>query len=134
MEEIKNLIGQLAADALDGRINPLDAFIDLRELEKDIKLAFDLIRDASMIEAEKYDGQTYRNYDISVRAVGGRYSYDHIDEYMELKSQMKELEKRYQESYKLSERMIAMVDDNGEQVPAAHYKSASPSIQLKAKR
>ena len=58
MEEIKNLIGQLAADALDGRINPLDAFIDLRELEKDIKLAFDLIRDASMIEAEKYGGQT----------------------------------------------------------------------------
>lgn len=133
MEQIKNFIAKRVADALDGNGNPLDVFIELRDLENDISFGFDLIREAAMAEAEKYKGQEYRGFIVNIQS-SGRYTYDHIPEYVQLKNQLKELEKRYQESFKLSERMIAMVDDNGEQIPPASYKSTSPAIQLKAKK
>lgn len=133
MEQIKQMIAQRVADALDGNVNPLDVFMELRKLEDDVKFGFDLIRESAMVEAEKFKGQEYNGYLVNVQS-SGRYSYDHIPEYVALKTQMKEMEKRYQESYKLSERMIAMVDDNGEQIPPASYKSTSPAIQLKLKK
>ena len=133
MEQIKQMIAQRVADALDGNENPLDVFMELRGLEDDVKFGFDLIRESAMAEAEKFKGQEYNGYLVNVQS-SGRYSYDHIPEYVALKTQMKEMEKRYQESYKLSERMIAMVDDNGEQIPPASYKSTSPAIQLKLKK
>lgn len=133
MEQVKQIIAQRVADALDGNVNPLDVFMELRSIEDDIKFGFDMIRESAMAEAEKFKGQEYNGYLVNVQS-SGRYSYDHIPEYVELKNQLKEMEKRYQESYKLSERMIAMVDDNGEQIPPASYKSTAPAIQLKLKK
>jgi len=134
MEQIKQIIAKATADAMAGDINPFDVFISLREIENDIKFAFDLIRDSAMVEAQKYHGQEYRGYNVNVGGVGGRYTYDHIPEYVELKNALKEMEKRCQESFKLSERMIAMVDDNGEQITPAFYKSGATAITLKAKK
>ena len=133
MEQIKQMIAQRVADALEGNVNPLDVFIGLRSIEEDVKLGFDMIRDSAMAEAEKFKGQEYNGFLVNIQS-SGRYSYDHIPEYVELKNKLKDMEKRYQESFKLSERMIAMVDDNGEQIPPASYKATSPAIQLKLKK
>lgn len=131
-QEIFQAIEMQSIHAKNGNTNPLDVYIELKNLESFVKECKDLVQLDALEEAEKYKGQTYKGYQIDVRSVGGRYSYDHIEEIATLKEQLKALEKAAQESYKLSSKgNIMMNDQTGEVTLPAHYKEGPTAIVLK---
>jgi hypothetical protein len=113
----------------------LEVYIELKNLETFVKECKDLVQLDALGEAEKYKGQIFNGYEVDVRSVGGRYTYDHIDEIAALKERLKEMEKAAQDSYKLSAKgSIAMNAQTGEVTEPAHYKEGSTAIILKLKK
>ena len=108
-------------NAIQGNISPFDTYIDLKEVEN------------ALNDAIRYNGQQHRGYEIKVGSVGGRYSYDHIPEYIQLKEQLKEMEGNYQDAFKQYEKGLQIVTDDGELMPVANYKPNAVTIQLKKK-
>ena len=134
-QEIFQAVEVQSISAKNGNLNPLEVYIELKNLESFVKECKDLVQLDALIEAEKYKGQIFNGYEVDVRSVGGRYTYDHIDEISALKAQIKELEKAAQDSYKLSAKgSIMMNDQTGEVTPPAHYKEGSTAIILKLKK
>jgi hypothetical protein len=105
----------------------------LKNLEALCKELKDQIQPDALHEADAFKGQIYHGYQIDVREVGGRYTYDHIDEISDLKARLKDLEKSAQLSYKMSANgSIMMNEQTGEVTSPAHYKGGSTAIILKA--
>jgi hypothetical protein len=132
-EAIFNQVQAIAQNVGDGFESPLKAYIELKNLETLCKELKDQIQPDALHEADAFKGQIYHGYQIDVREVGGRYTYDHIDEISRLKERLKDLEKSAQLSYKMSANgSIMMNEQTGEITSPAHYKGGSTAIILKA--
>ena len=132
-EAIFNDVQAIAQNVGDGFESPLKAYIELKNLEALCKELKDQIQPDALHEADAFKGQVYHGYQIDVREVGGRYTYDHIDEISRLKERLKDLEKSAQLSYKMSANgSIMMNEQTGEITSPAHYKGGSTAIILKA--
>jgi hypothetical protein len=135
----KNEIEKSICTAVDkverGEREPLELYIALSELADTVDACIKQIKEPALREAKEYNGQDYKGYGITVRESGGRYSYDHIPEYVELKERIKAIEKQAQIAYKLSLSKLdtMVVSGEGEVLQAATYRSGSESIILKNK-
>jgi hypothetical protein len=78
----------------------------------------------------KWHGQVYLGYEITKKAGGGRYNYDHIPEIIELKNQVKELEKQAQYAYKTTNQGL-LISADGELITPAQYIQNEDTIQIK---
>lgn len=132
-EAIFEQVQAISQSVGDGFESPLKAYIELKNLEELCKQLKDEIQADALNEANAFKGQVYHGYQIDVREVGGRYSYDHIEEIVALKEKIKELEKASQMSWKMSNSgSIMMNEQTGEVTLPAHYKGGSTAIILKA--
>lgn len=113
-----------------GNYCPLQFHIELKALADAIKEFQDQIKPLALVEASKWHGQVYCGYEITKKAGGGRYNYDHIPEIMELKNQVKELEKQAQNAYKTSSQGL-LISADGELITPAQYIQNEDTIQLK---
>jgi len=78
---MKKMIEQLSDTMLEvggGNYCPLQFHIELKELADIIKDFQDQIKPLALTEASKWHGQVYCGYEITKKAGGGRYNYDHI--------------------------------------------------------
>lgn len=114
----------------EGNYCPLQFHIELKALADAIKEFQDQIKPLALVEASKWHGQVYCGYEITKKAGGGRYNYDHIPEIMELKNQVKELEKQAQNAYKTSSQGL-LISADGELITPAQYIQNEDTIQLK---
>ena len=114
----------------EGNYCPLQFHIELKALADAIKDFQDQIKPLALVEASKWHGQVYCGYEITKKAGGGRYNYDHIPEIMELRNQIKELEKQAQNAYKTSSQGLLITAD-GEFITPAQYIQNEDTIQLK---
>ena len=133
MNNIEEIINNAVFNALNGNISAFDTYITLKEAEKCLNDALNNLKESAMDEAIRYNGQYHRGYEVGVASVGGRYSYDHIEEYVLLKNEIKRMEKDYQDAFKQAERGNHLISDCGELLPTAKYKPNAISIQLKKK-
>ena len=69
-------------------------------------------------------------YEITKKAGGGRDNYDHIPEIIELKNQVKELEKQAQYAYKTTTQGL-LISADGELITPAQYIQNDDTIQIK---
>lgn len=124
-------ITQKVNQVLGGEISPLDTYIELKSLEKEIADALTQIKDVALLEAQQYNGSDYKGFRIEVREGGGRYNYDHIEQWNNLKEQLKEIERMAQLSYKNQHSGYFMNELTGEIFEPARYTFSSPSIIFK---
>ena len=109
---------------------PLAFHIHLKEMAEAIKEFQDQVKPLALTEASKWHGQVYLGYEITKKAGGGRYNYDHIPEIIELKNQVKELEKQDQYSYKTTTQGL-LISADGELITPAQYIQNDDTIQIK---
>ena len=109
---------------------PLAFHIHLKEMAEAIKELQDQVKPLALTEAGKWHGQVYLGYEITKKAGGGRYNYDHIPEIIELKNQVKELEKQAQYAYKTTNQGL-LISADGELITPAHYIQNEDTIQIK---
>lgn len=109
---------------------PLAFHIHLKEMAEAIKELQDQVKPLALTEASKWHGQVYCGYEITKKAGGGRYNYDHIPEIIELKNQVKELEKQAQYAYKTTTQGL-LISADGELITPAQYIQNDDTIQIK---
>ena len=109
---------------------PLAFHIHLKEMAEAIKELQDQVKPLALVEASKWHGQVYCGYEIIKKAGGGRYNYDHIPEIIELKNQVKELEKQAQYAYKTTTQGL-LISADGELITPAQYIQNDDTIQIK---
>jgi ERCC4-related helicase len=133
MNSIIEQLDKALYNAVSGNTSAFDTYINFMEIRDSLEEHIATIKSHAMDEAIRYNGQQHRGYEIKVGSVGGRYSYDHIPEYVELKEQLKGMESSYQDAFKQYEKGLQIVTDDGELMPVANYKPNAVSIQLKKK-
>tara|TARA_R110002126_G_C10289180_1_gene485872 strand:+ start:117 stop:518 length:402 start_codon:yes stop_codon:yes gene_type:complete len=109
---------------------PLAFHIHLKEMAEAIKEFQDQVKPLALTEASKWHGQVYLGYEITKKAGGGRYNYDHIPEIIELKNHVKELEKQAQYAYKTTTQGL-LISADGELITPAQYIQNDDTIQIK---
>ena len=109
---------------------PLAFHIHLKEMAEAIKEFQDQVKPLALTEASKWHGQVYLGYEITKKAGGGRYNYDHSPEIIELKNQVKELEKQAQYAYKTTTQGL-LISADGELITPAQYIQNDDTIQIK---
>ena len=109
---------------------PLAFHIHLKEMAEAIKEFQDQVKPLALTEASMWHGQVYLGYEITKKAGGGRYNYDHIPEIIELKNQVKELEKQAQYAYKTTTQGL-LISADGELITPAQYIQNDDTIQIK---
>lgn len=114
----------------NGNLNPLDLKIALKRLSELIEGVDSQIKPLVQQEARKWHLQDYRGYRIEYMESGGRYSYDHIPEWKELKGQMKEIEESSQTAYKQLKLGAMMITTDGEVIEPAIFKPSESYVKL----
>lgn len=114
----------------EGNYCPLQFHIELKALADAIKEFQEQVKPLALTEASKWHGQVYLGYEITKKAGGGRYNYDHIPEIIELKNQVKELEKQAQYAYKTTTQGL-LISADGELITPAQYIQNEDTIQIK---
>jgi len=114
-----------------GNYCPLQFHIELKELADTIKEFQDQVKPLALTEASKWHGQVYCGYEITKKAGGGRYNYDHIERVVQLKNQLKEWERIHQVAYKTMNQGVYLNQDTGEVYEPAQYIQNDDTIQIK---
>ena len=115
----------------EGNYCPLQFHIELKVLADAIKEFQDQVKPLALTEASKWHGQVYCGYEITKKAGSGRYTYDHIPQVMELKSELKERERMHQLAYKNMNQGIYLNEQTGEVYEPAEYHANEDVIQIK---
>lgn len=113
-----------------GDANPLDLKIEIKALTEVLEGIDSQISEKVALEGQKWHQQQYRGYRIEYNDSGGRYSYDHIPEWNELKLRMKAIEKNAQISHKALNQNHTMVDEDGAVIEPAVFKYNKPHIKM----
>jgi len=121
----------VAEQVEEGTINPLTAYIQLRYVKEGIEAAIKSIEEAAIEETRKYGKEEIMKEGAVVRLVEGtpRYSYKKIPQWNLLKGKMAKIE----ELAKVASKGMTgyIVDENGEEIPAADVTYSRPYITLK---
>jgi len=121
----------VAEQVEEGTINPLTAYIQLRYVKEGIEAAIKSIEEAAIEETRKYGREEIMNNGAVVRLVEGtpRYSYKNVPQWNVLKDKMAKIEELAKVASKGMKGYI--VDENGEEIPAADVTYSRPYITLK---
>lgn len=86
MEYIK-----LSQQVIDGEIDPLKTYIELKKAETEIASAIKSVQDYAIAEAEKYDGKSFKAFGAMVEKKNAActWKYDGISAYETAKNRLK---------------------------------------------
>jgi len=124
-------IEKLISDALNGDADPLDAFISLRTIKKQVEDALKQVEDAAMIEAAKYGKSFEHNgYKIGLKDGSKRFTYKGVEAWDDVEAQKKKIEELLKMSWANNEKGIQSVTDDGEVIPVPKVSYGKSSITL----
>lgn len=128
------MIAELLNSVRDGVSNPLQVYIQLKGLEKELEVAIKEISDLAISEAEKWKEKRFTAYGAEVEKKNGpsRYVYDHIPQWQALREKIKAIEE-ISKVGKDFETGANVVDENGEIIPPATKIQGKAIISIKLK-
>jgi hypothetical protein len=127
-EVIVDLLMTMVTANENGSINPIDLKISIKELTDTLEAIDKQIKPQLLEEAFKFNKQDYNGFRIDIVDGGGRYSYDHIPDWVTKNAELKAIEQQSQIAYKSNE-MIMMTDD-GEVISAAKFNPTATYIKM----
>jgi hypothetical protein len=130
MNPIVNHINQIASDADCGLADPLEVFIQLKQIEKSLEAALTSIRESAIKEAAKYPEKTfsYKGAEVTKKSGSARYDYKHISGWAKLESDRKRIE----DLAKLAASKSVQVTDEltGEIIEPARVTYTAETLQI----
>ena len=123
----------LSEKVLDGAVEPLSVYLDLRALKAACDEALKAIEGTVMDEAKKYGKKTFSFGGFSWTLNDGRktYKFDHIEDYRAKKEALKAVEERAKKAAEAMEKGLGMHTDDGEVIEPAIIEWTKPSITIK---
>ena len=122
---------EIANKVIEGEIDALKAYIELKRIDKELKSALAKIQDLALSEAEKYESKTFDafNAEINVRNAAGRWDFKHLDWWIVFQAEQGSAK----QAYELSLKSKTMIDPDGEIVQPAKYMPGKTTIAIKLK-
>ena len=121
-------------EAKDGEVSALKTFIELTRMSKELSKCLKDIKAEALSEAEAYgkSEQIIHGAVVSVRAVGGRWKFDHIGEWKEIDDKKKAIETKYKTAFKNAENgLYNVAESTGEILDLPSYSAGPDAIILK---
>ncbi len=131
---LKHLVNGMVNEAKDGEVSALKTFIELKRMSKELDECLKDIKDEALSEAEQYGKgeQIIHGAVVAVRAVGGKWKFDHISEWKEIEDKKKAIEAKYKNAFKNAENGLYNVAENtGEILELPSYSAGPDAIILK---
>lgn len=128
----KDQLVYLGNKVLEGEINPLEASIALKQMEAIIADVKAQIKDAAVEESSKWTVEPFRNNagKIEMRNGATRYSFKHIEKWVEKKKELAEIEALAKTAARSNS---TFYDDQGEEVEKAIASGGAPVIAITLK-
>lgn len=130
----KHQIDGIIYEVENGYTSALETFIELKRMSKLIDGIINDIKDEALSEAEAYGKgeQIVHGAVMSVRAVGGKWKFDHIGEWKEIEDKKKAIETKYKTAFKNAENGLYNVSEStGEILELPSYSAGPDAIILK---
>jgi hypothetical protein len=125
------MINEIIQQVREGLKNPLEAYIQLKKIESELKIALPLINEEAIEEAKKFGEKTFKfkGAKISLKSNAGRWDYSHIAGWAIQKDKLKDIEEAAKTAYKTKGKSVAF-DMNGEEIEPAKYTPGSDNIAV----
>lgn len=93
--EISYPPAQLASLSLDGEINPLEAYIEIKRLSNEISQAEAVVKDLAINEADKYPSKSFSAFGAQIEKRNGPSTWDYSScaAHIQAKERLKYIEK-----------------------------------------
>jgi hypothetical protein len=128
MELINRTIAEAVQSVIDGKVNPLEVWGLIKEVESMISKAKAEIEAEVIAEGKKFHGQTWNGWGIEVRPSAGRWDFSNNPDWNRAKDAIKEIEDAAKSAYKEWGKGRRMVTDDGEVIAPAEYKAGKETI------
>lgn len=121
-------------DALDGKINPLDAYAELKLYAKELADQIKEVEPLALDEAQKQPEKKfqYKGFLFEYRQGTPRYSYKNIDDWVQKQAELKAIEDRAKSAFKNANKGLTTVDGDGvvPDMPEVSYAKDSLSVRI----
>ena len=134
MNLIKEQLSNTVQEVIDGNFDPLEAYAQLKSLDKHLKECLSAIENDVQSEAQKYDGKTFKHKDFTFTKTEGRAIFDfkNVQQWTKVKEQLSEIEELAKASARNYQQFkAALVTEDGEVIEPCVIKYSKPSISVK---
>jgi hypothetical protein len=134
MNLIKEQLSNTVQEVLDGNFDPLDAYAQLKSLDKYLKECLNVIEPDVQAEAQKYNEKTFKHKDFTFTKTEGRAIYDfkNVDQWTKTKEKLSEIEELAKASARNYQQFkAALVTEDGEVIEPCIIKYSKPSISVR---
>jgi hypothetical protein len=109
---------QLLQDVKNGNESALKAYAILKKTEDSIKTMIDEVKEQALQEAAQHSEKTFSDhgYIFEKRNGSARYSFKHIEEWNNLKEEIKQLETRSKQAYSSYQKGMLSATTDGEEI------------------
>jgi len=122
-------LSEMTSDVVNGEVNPLETYIELKHIEKALKSALSTVQGYAIDEAEKYGEKSFKfcGAEVGVKNAAGRWNFKNLDWYEDYQ----ELQESAKQSFKLSLKSKQLIDDEGTVVQPAEYTEGKTTISIR---
>jgi hypothetical protein len=117
-------IGELTQNVVDGVESPFKALGMLKDIKDYINKAYDQVAEVAVADAENYEN-TFEvdGFKFEKRKGSKRFDFKNIEEIVNAKNQVKELEAKYKQAFSSYEKGLQPVTEDGEvlELPRVTY-------------
>lgn len=126
---------KLADDAIQGIANPLEAYVELKKIEKILEQCLESVKPEACQDAYNYPEKSFDKYGVTITKsrAPGRWDYKGIDQWNDQKKKLTEIEQLAQAAFKLSSKGQTITDDDGVIVQPGKYTEGADTITIKIK-
>lgn len=132
---MENQILKIADDAFHGKSDPIEAYVNLKRLEKILGECVKSVQPLAIKESyEKYHEKTFDAFGarIEKKMSAGRWDFSKIKEWNDSKVILQSIEDRAKASYQSNLKGMLMTDENtGEIIQPASFNDGSETISIK---
>ena len=124
---------KIADEANQGNTNPLEAYVELKKIEKVLAECLESVKPQAIREADNYTEKSFERFGVTITKsrAAGRWDYKGIDQWTKAKNKLIEVEKMAQDAFKLSEKGQTITDPDGVVVEPAKYTEGADIIVIK---
>ena len=129
---IKHIL-KLADDAANGLSNSLEAYIELKKIEKTLEMAIESVKPLAIQEADKYHEKSFELSGVQVTKsrAPGRWDYSEIPQWKKRKDELSQIEALSKDAFKLAAKGQTITDPDGVIVGPARYSEGIDTITIK---
>ena len=119
----------------DGELDPLKAFLFLKQIEEKTKEYKRKIEEMALDELSKYGGESVEidGYNVNLKKSAGRWDFKHLEEITVAEQKLKDLKEKYKGAYKQMLNNVTSLGEGGEVIVPANFKQGKEIISVSKK-